>query len=136
MSPYRPSDISKSKNAGKQGRKRHKFSVFVDDSVFRLMLYDYNLNFILGQRWRQGRNAGGTKTVRVPTASEASKIFTGHTFQIGLKCDYTLKKHNKQVTKVPTVHRNFSKIQVPTGGLSEFLGGSCPPSNPGRAIPA
>ena len=42
------------------------------------------------QRWRQGRNAGGAKTVRVPTASEASKIFTGHTFQIGLKCDYTL----------------------------------------------
>ena len=44
----------------------------------------------LCQRWRQGRNAGGAKTVRVPTASEASKIFTGHTFQIGLKCDYTL----------------------------------------------
>ena len=42
------------------------------------------------QRWRQGRNAGGAKTVRVPTASEASKMFTGHTFQIGLKCDYTL----------------------------------------------
>ena len=33
---------------------------------------------------------GGAKTVRVPTASEASKIFTGHTFQIGLKCDCTL----------------------------------------------
>ena len=42
------------------------------------------------QRWHQGRNAGGAKTVRVPTASEASKIFTGHTFQICLKCDYTL----------------------------------------------
>ena len=27
---------------------------------------------------------GGAKTVRVPTASEASKIFTGHTYQIGL----------------------------------------------------
>ena len=33
---------------------------------------------------------GGAKTVRVPTASEASKTFTGHTFQIGLKCNYTL----------------------------------------------
>ena len=33
------------------------------------------------QRWRQGRNAGGgTKTVRVPTASEARKFFTDHTF--------------------------------------------------------
>ena len=42
------------------------------------------------QRWRQGRNAGGTKTVRMPTASDATKIFTDHTFQIGLKCDYTL----------------------------------------------
>ena len=38
------------------------------------------------QRWRQGINAGGgAKTARVPTASEASKMFTGHTFQIGLK---------------------------------------------------
>ena len=37
-----------------------------------------------------GKKCWGAKTVRVPTASEASKIFTGHTFQIGLKCDYTL----------------------------------------------
>ena len=43
------------------------------------------------QRWcREEILGGGAKTVRVPTASEASKIFTGHTFQIGLKCDYTL----------------------------------------------
>ena len=42
------------------------------------------------QRWRQGRNAGGAKTVRLPTASEASKIFTDHTFKIGLKCNFTL----------------------------------------------
>ena len=52
-----------------------------------------NQNFIVEskvQRWSQGRNAGGAKTVRVPTASEASKIFTDHTFKIGLKCDYTL----------------------------------------------
>ena len=42
---------------------------------------------------------GGAKALRVPTASEASKIFTGHTFQIGLKCDYTLYKHNENDEK-------------------------------------
>ena len=31
----------------------------------------------------------GAKTVRVLTASEARKILTDRTFQIGLKCDYT-----------------------------------------------
>ena len=31
--------------------------------------------------------------------------------------------------------QKFSKIQVPTGELSEFLGGSCPPSTPGHVIP-
>ena len=81
---------------------------------------------------------GGAKTARVPTASEASKIFTGHThtFQIGLKCDYTLKKHNKQVTRVPTVHRNFQKFKCPRGGSVNFWGAPAPPSTPGRAIPA
>ena len=58
---------------------------------------------------------GGAKALRVPTASEASKIFTGHTFQIGLKCDYTLYKHNKQVTRVPTVHKNFQKFRCRRG---------------------
>ena len=44
----------------------------------------------LVQRWHQGRNAGGTKIVKVPTASEASRIFTGHIFLIGSKFDKTL----------------------------------------------
>ena len=66
----------------------------------------------------------------MPTASEASKIFTGHTFQIGLKCDYTLYKHNKQVTRVPTVHKNFQKFKCRRGGSVNFWGGSCPPKHP------
>ena len=33
---------------------------------------------------------GGAKTVTMPTASDSSKIFTDHTFQIDLKCDYRL----------------------------------------------
>ena len=35
-------------------------------------------------RWRQGLIHGGTNTVRVPTASEVSKIFTDDIFQIAL----------------------------------------------------
>ena len=58
---------------------------------------------------------GGAKLVKLPTASEASKIFTDYTFVIDSKFDKTLQKHDKQVTKVPAVHRNFEKIQVPTG---------------------
>ena len=86
--------------------------------------------YILKQRWRQGINAGGTKTVRVPAASEARKIFTDHTFKIGLKCHYTLYKHNKQVTEVSTVHRIFQKIKCRWEGSVNFWGGSCPPKHP------
>ena len=46
--------------------------------------------FLMGRDGAREEMLGGAKTVRVPTASEASKILTGHTFQIGLKCDYTL----------------------------------------------
>ena len=61
-----------------------------------------------------GKDAEGTKIVKVRTASEVSKSFTNHTFLIGSKFDKTLQKRYKQVTEVPTVHSNF-KIQVPTG---------------------
>ena len=80
------------------------------------------------QRWRQGRNAGGTKIVKVPTASEASKIFKDHTFLIGSKFAKTLLKI------VLTVPCNFQKCKF-RRGLSEILGRSFPPSCPGRAIP-
>ena len=55
----------------------------------------------LVQRRRQGSNAGGAKAIRVPTASEASKIFTDHTFQIGLKCE----------VNATTLSRNISKLR-------------------------
>ena len=84
-----------------------------------------------------GKKCWGGKALRVPTAREASKIFTGHTFQIGLKCDYTLYKHNKQVTRVPTVHKNFQKFKCRRGGSVNFWGGLLPPpSTRGRPIPA
>ena len=101
--------------------KSHKFN---DTSRERKVLCCGNPS----QRWRQGRNAGGTKTVRVLTASEVSKIFTDHTFKIGLKCDYTLYKHNKQVTEVTTVHRNFQKFKCRWGGSVNFWG--APPKHP------
>ena len=46
-------------------------------------------------------------------------------------------KHSKHDGSADSAQK-FSKIQVPMGGLSGFLGGSCPPppSTPGRAIPA
>ena len=66
-------------------------------------------------RWRGGNNC----------QRQANKIFTDHTFQIGLKCNYTLQKYNKQVTEVLTVHCNFQKFKC-QWGLSEFLGASCP----------
>ena len=77
------------------------------------------------QRWHQGRNAWGTKTVRVLTDREPSKIFTDHTFQNCLKCDYTLQKHNKQVTELRTVHSNFQKLKC-RRGLSEFVEAPAP----------
>ena len=51
------------------------------------MLAPTILILLFDLRWRQGRNAWGDKTVGEPAASEVSKIFTDHTFQIGLKCD-------------------------------------------------
>ena len=73
------------------------------------------------------------------TASEASKSFTDHTFQIG--CDYT-QLHSKNAitlfknitTGVPTVHRNFQKFKG-RRGLSELLKGAPAPKPPGYAIP-
>ena len=46
------------------------------------MIFDYWKSEIL--------NAGGTKTVRVPTRSEARMIFTDQTFENGLKYHQTL----------------------------------------------
>ena len=62
---------------------------------------------------------GRTKTVKVPTVSEAREIFTDHTFLIGSKFDKTVKKYEKQVMEVPTVYSNFLKF-------SEVLGAPAP----------
>ena len=62
-----------------------------------------------------GRKCWGTKTVKVPTAREASKIFTDHTILIGSEFDKTLYKHDKQVTGVPTVHSDFQKFKCQRG---------------------
>ena len=74
---------------------------------------------------------GGTKFVKVPTAREVSKIFTDHTFLISQNST----KLSKNITGVPTVHSNFQKIQMPTGGSVNFWGAPAPIS-PRRAIPA
>ena len=50
----------------------------------------FKTEMLIYQRWYQGGNSGGDKTVKVPTASEARKIFTDHTFLIGSKFDKTL----------------------------------------------
>ena len=62
-----------------------------------------------------GKKCWGIKIVKVPTAREASKIFTDHTFLIGPEFDKTLKKRDKQVTEVPTVHSNFQKFKCRRG---------------------
>ena len=52
----------------------------VKDSLKQLSKY---IKVSWCQRWGQGRNAGGAKIAKVPAASEASKIFTDHSFLIG-----------------------------------------------------
>ena len=69
----------------------------------------------IGDSAREEILGGGTKIVKVPTASEASKIFGDHTFLIGSKFDKILQKHDEQVTKVPTVHSNFQKFKCRRG---------------------
>ena len=54
--------------------------------------------------------------------------------QIGLKCDYTLSKHNKEVTEVKDTAQQFSRIQMPKAG-SVNIWGFLQPKTPGCAIP-
>ena len=75
---------------------------------------------------------GGQK-FSVPTASEARKIFTDHTFLI----DSTSTKLSKNITSKLRKCREYIAIfknSSADGGLSEFWG-LLPPSSPGRAIP-
>ena len=75
-----------------------------------------------------GKKCWGTKTVRVPTASEASQSFTDHTFQIGLNAT-TLSKNISKLRKCRQCTENFKNSST-DGGLSEFSGGSCPQASP------
>ena len=50
--------------------------------------------------------------MKVPTANEAGKILTDHTFLIDPNSIKLSKKHDKQVTEVPRVQRNFKNSRA------------------------